>query len=386
MINIAILGFGTVGSGTADVLTKNEKIIASRLGDSVNIKYILDLHDFPGHPLADRVVHDFNIILNDPEVSIIAETMGGLHPAGDFTRAALAAGKSVVTPNKELVATCGDELLELARENRVRYLFEASVGGGIPIIRPLTDDLAANEIDSVCGILNGTTNYILTGMASDGAEFDDKLREAQRLGYAEANPAADIDGIDAARKIIILAAIAYGKLLPADAVKVCGIRGLNRDDVRLAEAAGCAIKLIASTSRDENGAIYASVSPSFVRRTCPLCHIEGVFNGILVRGNMSGDLMFYGSGAGKLPTASAVVSDIIDALERPSAAPSCFNWTKAQPEDIAQNAPSGGVYCIFDDASAIPSGAERIEAGGLCAVYSESGILAGSVRSYPVVG
>lgn len=335
MINIALLGFGTVGSGVAEVIDQNRKLIETRLGEDINVKYILDLRDFPDSPYADCIVHDISVIIGDDTVSIVAEMMGGVHPAADFTRACLEAGKSVVTSNKAVVAAVGDELLGVARDHGVRYLFEASVGGGIPVLRPLIDDLADNEIKSVAGILNGTTNFILTDMKKRGTSFDAVLRLAQELGYAEADPSADVDGFDAARKIIILAAIAYGKLLSLDAVSVEGIRNIPAEDVSLLATAGISIKLIAYAEKTENGKIYAAVSPRAVLPACPLCHVDDVFNGVLIDCNMLGETMFYGRGAGKLPTASAVVSDIIDAAERPLARPARLMWMPAAEDDIA---------------------------------------------------
>lgn len=335
MINVALLGFGTVGSGCAEVIEKNQKTITARLGDTVRVKYILDLRDFPDSPYADRIVHDFAVIRDDPEVSIVAEMMGGVHPAADFTRECLMAGKSVVTSNKAVVAALGDELLKVARANNVRYLFEASVGGGIPVVRPLIDELSDNEINSVAGILNGTTNYILTEMKRNGTPFDEVLRNAQKLGYAEADPSADVDGFDAARKIIILAAIAYGKLLPLDAVSVEGIRNIPSSDVALLASAGISLKLVAYAERNREGRIYAAVAPRAVLPSCPLCHVDDVFNGVLIEGNVLGETMFYGRGAGKLPTASAVVSDIIDAAERPGIVQQRLEWTRADAGDIA---------------------------------------------------
>ncbi len=397
MINIALLGFGTVGGGVAELLTKNEKIITARLGDSINVKYILDLREFPDSPFADRIVHDFNVILNDPEVSVVAEMMGGVHPASDFSRAALMAGKSVVTSNKAVVADCGDELLAIARERGVRYLFEASVGGGIPVIRPLTDDLASNEIDSVCGILNGTTNFILNEMTENGTDFDTVLKQAQALGYAEADPTADVDGFDAARKILILAALAYGKLASLDDVSIRGIRGVDIADVAVAEQLGCRLKLIADVRLDSDGKILATVAPRFVRLSCPLSHVDGVFNGVLVRGNMVGEAMFYGPGAGKLPTASAVAADIIDAAERKFAAPPRLEWKKADKSDLVPADPSleGKNFChIFDSeekalaaAGAAGQKVSGVRAGkkketGVWAVLSDKSELPGSLRRY----
>ena len=290
MIQIAILGFGVVGSGTAEVLTENKELIAKRCGDEVNVKYILDLRDFPDHPLGDRVVHDINVILSDPEVSIVVEMMGGSHPAYDFSKSALMAGKSVVTSNKEVVANFGAELLEIAKEKGVSYLFEASVGGGIPIIRPLQVDLASNEILSVSGILNGTTNFILTKMKDEGADFASALKEAQANGFAEANPAADVEGLDAARKIVILAALAFGTLISPSKISVEGITGITAEQTAVAESFGCAIKLIGHTERID-GRVLALVAPHMVPASNPVHHVTGVFNGILVDANMLGQVL-----------------------------------------------------------------------------------------------
>lgn len=311
MINIAIFGFGVVGGGTAEVLTQNAGLISERVGDTINIKYILDLREFPDSPFADRVVHDIDVILNDPEVKICAELMGGSHPAFEFSKRALEAGKSVVTSNKEVVANFGPELLQIAADNNVRYLFEASVGGGIPVIHPIGSCLTANDITEVDGILNGTTNYILTQMITEHKDFDTALAEAQAKGYAERNPSADVDGIDTCRKVSILSAIAFGRLVPPEKIQTEGIRGVTLRDVANAAKFGAAIKLIGRTVR-VGDKISASVGPTLVRYSNPLANISDVYNGILVNGNAIGDVMFYGRGAGKLPTASAVVSDIID--------------------------------------------------------------------------
>ena len=336
MIQIAILGFGVVGSGTAEVLTENQRLIAAHCGEEVNIRYILDLRDFPEHPLGSRVVHDIDVILRDPEVSVVAEMMGGSHPAYDFSKAALEAGKSVVTSNKEVVATYGAELLALARSKGVYYLFEASVGGGIPIIRPLQNDLACNEILSISGILNGTTNFILTKMKKEGVSFADALAEAQANGYAEANPAADVDGLDAARKIVILAALAFGILVSPSQIPVEGISHITPEQTAVADAVGCAVKLIGHTERI-GGRVLALVAPHMVPEANPVNHIEGVFNGILVDADMLGRALFYGAGAGKLPTASAVVSDILSTA--PSAGkPNLPQWRQAAADDIADPA------------------------------------------------
>ncbi len=334
MINIAVLGFGVVGSGTCEVLTANQKFIQERSGCEYNIKYILDLRDFPDSPFADRVVHDFNIILNDPEVSIVAEMMGGSHPAYDFSIACLRAGKHVVTSNKEVVSTFGTELCKVAAENGVRYLFEASVGGGIPIIRPIINDLASNNINEIAGILNGTTNYILTKMRDCGESFDTALKDAQRLGYAEANPSADVDGIDAARKIVILAALASGKLVDPKTIHTEGITAISLLDTKIAAEMGYAIKLIGHTAIvDEK--LIAYVAPHMVPLNNPLSGINDVFNGILVKADMVGEVMFYGPGAGKLPTASAVVADIIDIMSNKTDDVKTISWTDATASDMA---------------------------------------------------
>ena len=334
MINVAILGFGVVGSGVAEVLTQNKGIIESKLGTEVNIKYILDLRDFPGNPFEDKIVHDFNIILNDPEVSVVAEMMGGSHPAYDFSKAALEAGKSVVTSNKEVVANFGAELIETARAHNVAYLFEASVGGGIPIIRPMCNDLASNNITEISGILNGTTNYILTKMTTEGAAFDDVLRDAQDKGYAERNPAADVEGLDAARKIVILAALAFGKAISPNDIHVEGITSIATEDVKLAEKLGYAVKLIGHAKKLD-GKILAMVSPRIIPHFNPLSGISDVFNGILLDGDMVGQVMFYGPGAGKLPTASAVCADIVDVIAHAESGIKLPEYTVASNKDTA---------------------------------------------------
>lgn len=334
MAKIAILGYGVVGSGAAEVLTQNKSIIEAKTGETVSIKYILDLRDFPGDKFENLVIHDFNIILNDPEVDIVAEMMGGSHPAYDFSKACLEAGKSVVTSNKEVVANFGAELLEIAKKNGVSYMFEASVGGGIPVIRPMIRDLSSNNINEVSGILNGTTNYILTKMDTEGADFADVLRDAQKKGYAEANPAADVEGLDAARKIAILAALSYGKLINPSKLHTEGITAVTRADVDAARSMGYAIKLIGHAEKLD-GRILAMVSPRLVPSSNPLSAINDVFNGILVNGDMVGDVMFYGPGAGKLPTASAVCADIVDIMSHKENLLKAPEWSPATDEDIA---------------------------------------------------
>jgi homoserine dehydrogenase len=301
-----------VGSGVAEVLTTNGGLIDHRVDDLVRLKYILDVRDFPDSPYKDLFVKDFAAIENDQEVDIVVETIGGATIALDFTTRALKAGKSVVTSNKELVATHGYELLQLAKANGCSYLFEASVGGGIPILRPLTSCLAANQLEQVTGILNGTTNYILTRMIRAGLTFDLALKEAQANGYAEKDPTADVDGHDACRKICILAALAFGRHVYPNQVPTQGIRGVTLEDVAYADSVGCKIKLLGRCLRRPEDKVCAFVAPHLVPGENPLAGVEDVFNAIAVTGNAIGDVMFYGRGAGKLPTASAVVADVID--------------------------------------------------------------------------
>ena len=312
MINVAVLGFGTVGSGVADVLTTNADLIAQRVGNQVCLKYILDVRDFPDSPYKDCFVKDFSVIENDPQVDIVVETIGGATVALDFTTRALKAGKSVVSSNKELVATHGYDLLQLAKANGVSYLFEASVGGGIPVLRPLMTCLQGNELKEVTGILNGTTNYILTRMIRAGLTFEQALKEAQDNGYAEKDPTADVDGHDACRKICILAALSFGQHVYPDQVCAEGIRNITLADVAYADSCGYKIKLLGRAIHQEDGKVCAFVAPHLVPGSNPLAGVEDVFNAIAVNGNAVGDVMFYGRGAGKLPTASAVVGDVVD--------------------------------------------------------------------------
>ncbi len=310
-MNIAILGYGTVGSGVAEVLDVNQKIIAGHAGEPVNVKYVLDIRDFPGDPIQEKIVHDYNVILNDDDVKIVVEVMGGLNPAYTFVKQALLAGKSVATSNKELVAKHGAEFVAVARENQVNFLFEASVGGGIPIIRPLISSLTADEIEEITGILNGTTNYMLTKMSEEGADYAAVLRDAQEHGFAERNPEADVEGRDACRKIAILTSLACGHQVDFEDIYTEGITGITDVDFKYAHVLNKSIKLLA-TSRYENGGYCALVAPMMIGPENPLYSVRDVFNAIFVRGNMLGDTMYYGKGAGKLPTASAVVSDIIE--------------------------------------------------------------------------
>ena len=311
MIKAAIFGYGTVGSGVYEVLTRNSAMIQGKLGDRIEVKYVLDLREFPGDPVQDVLVHDVNTILDDEEVSIICETMGGEKPAYDFTRRALELGKSVCTSNKELVEKHGAELLKIAQEHHCSYLFEASVGGGIPIIRPLCTSLAQEHIESITGILNGTTNYILSKMENEGADFETVLKRAQEKGYAERNPEADVCGYDAGRKIAILTSLAYGKNVDFADLYVEGITQITRMDFAYAKKLGTTIKLFAK-SQCIDGKYYSMVAPFMVTADNPLYAVQNVFNAILVHGNMVGDTMYYGKGAGKLATASAVVADVID--------------------------------------------------------------------------
>ncbi|MBE5938126.1 MAG: homoserine dehydrogenase [Lachnospiraceae bacterium] len=314
MSKVAVMGYGTVGSGVVEVLTTNAQSISMRAGEEVEVKYVLDLRDFPGSPVENKLVKDFNVIVNDAEVDIVVETMGGLHPAYEFVKASLEAGKSVCTSNKELVAAYGAELLEIARDNNINFLFEASVGGGIPIIRPLKSSLTADEIEEITGILNGTTNYILTKMRDNGSAFEEVLKEAQELGYAERNPEADVEGYDACRKIAILTSLAYGKQVDFEDIYTEGITAITAEDFLYAKAIGTTIKLV-GTSKIVNGKVVAMVAPVLISADSPLYSVDDVFNGIYVRGNMLGDVMFYGKGAGKLPTASAVVADVVEAVK-----------------------------------------------------------------------
>lgn len=316
MIKAAIMGYGVVGSGVYEVIKKNEKSITKKTGGkAITVKHILDLRDFPDHEEPQLFTKNFDDIINDPEVGIVVEVMGGIHPAYEYSKAALLAGKNVVTSNKALVAEHGTELMEIAKEKNINYLFEASVGGGIPIIRPLNQCLAANELEEIYGILNGTTNYILTKMITDGADFEEALSEAQRLGYAERNPEADVEGHDACRKIAILASLASGKFVDWKNIETEGITKITRQDVAFAEKYNAVIKLIGFAKITEDEKVYARVCPMLIPEGHQLADVNGVFNAILVKGDSIGDVMFYGRGAGKLPTASAVVADVIDAAK-----------------------------------------------------------------------
>lgn len=326
-MNVAVMGYGVVGSGVAEVLKKNhDSILKKSMQSELNLKYILDIRDFPGDENESLMIKDFNIILQDESVGIVVETMGGLHPAFEFVSACLSAGKSVVSSNKELVAAKGDVLLRIAEEKNVSFLFEASVGGGIPIIRPLSQCLAANEIDEMYGILNGTTNFILTKMIDEGLDFDTVLRMAQENGYAEKDPTADVEGHDACRKICILASLVYGTHVYPDSVHTEGISKIDLADVEYAKSWGGVIKLIAQAKKVGENRLSALVSPAFVSADSQLANVHDVFNALLVRGNAVGDVVFYGRGAGKLPTASAIVADIIDCCQQ-DGTKKAYGWT-----------------------------------------------------------
>ncbi len=315
MINIAIMGHGVVGSGVAEILINHNDRISKRVKQDISVKYILDLRDFDGLSYSDKFIKDFNLILEDPEVQVVAEVMGGINPAYDFVKKCLLAGKSVVTSNKELVAAKGAELIDIAGQNNVNFLFEASVGGGIPILRPMTQCMSANDIDEIWGILNGTTNYILNKMIVDNMDFDTALKLAQDLGFAEKDPTADIEGHDACRKICILAALGFGKHVYPDQVKTEGITNITLKDVAYADNFGCVIKLIGHAKKLNNGKITASVRPTLVNRECILSGVNGVFNAVMLNGDQTGEVAFYGKGAGKEATASAVVADIMDCIK-----------------------------------------------------------------------
>lgn len=334
MISVAIMGHGTVGSGVAEILTTHKQKLFKAVGEELYVKHILDLREFPDSPLADRFTKNFEDIVNDIEVRVVVEVMGGTNPAYDFVKRCLQAGKSVVTSNKELVAKHGAELLAVAKENNANFLFEASVGGGIPIIRPLSQCLVANEVDEIAGILNGTTNFIFGKMINDNMDFSDALKLAQDLGYAERNPEADIEGHDACRKICILASLAFGKHIYPDNVYTKGISEITLDDVKYADSLNYVIKLIGDVKKTEDGKLDILVAPMLLSKDCILSDINDVFNGILVKGDCTGDVMFYGKGAGKLPTASAVVADVVDCAKHLKARKRIF-WTDSDESQVA---------------------------------------------------
>jgi homoserine dehydrogenase len=314
MAKIAVLGYGTVGSGVVEVLETNKESIKKRAGKEIEVKSVLDLRDFPGDPVQEKIVHNIDDIINDPEIEVVVEVMGGIEPAFTFVKRALEAGKSVCTSNKALVAEHGPELLEMAKQRSLNFMFEASVGGGIPIIRPLNQSLTADEITKITGILNGTTNYILTKMDREGSSYEDTLKEAQELGYAERNPEADVEGYDACRKIAILTSLAYGSTVKFEEIRTEGISKITAADFKYAEKLGFVVKLLA-TSCKKDDKVYAITAPFMINSSHPLYNVNDVLNGIYIHGNVIGNVMFFGAGAGKLPTASAVVADIVDCVK-----------------------------------------------------------------------
>ncbi len=364
MAKVAIMGYGTVGSGVYDIIKMNSAKLSESAGEALELKYILDIRDFDDHPEKHLFTKDVNDIINDDEISVVAEVMGGLHPAYEFTKQLLISGKSVVTSNKELVATYGSELLAIAEEKNVNYMFEASVGGGIPVIRPLNRCLGANNVKRIAGILNGTTNYILYQMIKNKKSFETALADAQANGYAERNPAADVEGHDACRKIAILSSLASGKELDYNKISTEGITNISLEDVNYADSLDSVIKLIGYAEFLDNGKIYAHVAPMMLQKSNMLAGINDVFNGVLITGDCVGDVMFYGPGAGKLPTASAVVADMIDsAIHRSRRA--IIGWKKTD-EDIAASTDdkkfryfvrttSSGVSDIFENVTAVES-------------------------------
>ena len=315
MIDVAIMGHGVVGSGVAEILLDHKDSIAKKAKNEINIKYILDLRDFEGLSYSDKFIKDFNVILRDPEIRVVVEVMGGINPAYDFVKSCLLSGKSVVTSNKELVAAKGAELLKIANEKNVNFLFEASVGGGIPVLRPIAQCLAANELSEIVGILNGTTNYILTKMIKEKVSFEDALKQAQELGYAEKDPTADIEGHDACRKICILASLGFGKHVYPNQVQTEGITKIDLSDAAYAEKLGYVIKLIGHAKKMDDKQISANVYPALINKENMLSGVSDVFNAVMVYGDAIGQVMFYGRGAGKSPTASAVVADVIDCVK-----------------------------------------------------------------------
>ncbi len=343
MVNVGIFGYGTVGSGVVEVIATNQESINKKAGTEVNIKYVLDLKDFPGDPIQEKIVHDVNVILDDPEINVVVEVMGGVEPAYTYVKKALLSGKSVVTSNKALVAKHGAELLEIARDNRLNFLFEASVGGGIPIIRPMNQSLTADEIKEISGILNGTTNYILTKMDKEGLAFDDVLKDAQEKGYAERNPEADIEGYDACRKIAILSSLAFGFQVDFEDIHTEGITGITDMDFKYAEKLGRSIKLLGMSKKTDKNDIYAIVAPFMIGPEHALYPVNGVINGIHLVGNMVGDITFIGAGAGKLPTASAVVTDIIDCAKHLKTSIMTF-WSR---EKLELSDGSAALYAFY---------------------------------------
>ena len=360
MAKIAVLGHGVVGSGVLEVLRTHSGSITRRAKEDIEVSHILDLRKFPSLPYSELFTDDIDVILGDPEVSIVVECMGGLEPAYTYAKACLMGGKSFVTSNKELVAAKGAELISLAQKNNLNFLFEASVGGGIPIIRPISQCLAANEVSEIAGILNGTTNFILTKMIREHMAFEDALRLAQELGYAERDPSADVQGADACRKICILASLAFGTHVYPDDVHTRGITDITLQDVAYASAWGGVIKLIGQAGLQEDGTIAIFVEPMLIARESQLANVDDVFNGILVRGDATGDVVFYGKGAGKLPTASAVVADIIDCVKHMKARKYLY-WEDSRPGYVAAYESVSGDFWVHLRASEAVTGSDIFE-------------------------
>lgn len=381
MIKVAVMGYGTIGSGVVEVLNINKSNIAKRAKDEVEVKYVLDLRDFPGDPMEKKIVHDYKTILEDPEVEIVVETMGGVEPAYTFVKAMLEAGKHVTTSNKALVAAKGAELIALAKEKNVNFMFEASVGGGIPIIRPLNSCLTADEIEEITGIVNGTTNYMMTKMAEQGAEFDDVLKDAQDMGYAEKDPTADIEGYDSCRKIAILTSLVCGQQVDYEDIHTEGITKITATDIRYAKAMNRKIKLLATSKKVGDGYV-AMVAPFLLPPNHPLYNVNDVFNAIFVHGNVLGDAMFYGSGAGKLPTASAVVADIVDmakhrnvnvAVEWSSKKMELVDYKKSENKFFVRtNASKDEVEALFGNVAFVEAEGVENEVGFVTGVMNEA--------------
>lgn len=380
MKKAAVLGCGIVGRGIVDILSGNGGEISEKLGQELELKYVLEKRDLSGEYFADKVIDDINIILSDPEVDMVAECIGGIGVAYDFIKACLCAGKSVITCNKHLVAEHGLELLSIAREKGVSFVFEASVGGGIPIIRPLTNCLAGNRIKEIFGIINGTTNYILTQMAQCGRSFDQALSEAQALGYAEADPTADVDGIDACRKICILADLSFGHNIAPSRVSTQGIRSVDSADSALAAALGCSIKLLGHTIEDENGVVTTFVAPHLVPSGALLSNVNGVMNAVVVRGDRVGECLFYGAGAGRYPTASAMVGDMIDCVRHAGDGCSYISWRKDEPEKEGDSAAWPSRWYVRLKGDVLPASCQA------SAHYAgQSGVIMGSMSKYALI-
>ena len=372
MVNVAIMGHGTVGSGVAELIINQNKRIEKGIGCEIGVKYILDLRKFSGLSYSDRFIDDFNIILNDEDIDIVVETMGGLHPAYDFVKECLLSGKSVVTSNKELVAAKGAELIRIAKDKNANFLFEASVGGGIPVIEPLINCLNANEISEIKGILNGTTNFILNKMITENMDFSDALRLAQEKGYAEKDPTADIEGHDTCRKICILATLAFGKHIYPDFVKCEGIRSITLSDIDYASTLGYVIKLIGRAKKNDDGSVSVSVGPMLIPKDHLLANVNGVFNAVSVIGDAVGEVVFYGQGAGKMPTASAVVADVMDCAKHLKTR-KYLSWEDGSPDHVKTDKQEKSDFYIYLKTSDYDKTLAQIKAA-----FPKSGLVLGN--------